>query len=137
MFNPDIRPRISRMALSASSALLGLNMMLCGEHLLSIESEAIQSGGPRSTRKAGLSRDSCLGSPPAESRAIPLIMLPFASPGAAMAQEQPFLAPPAHVGPPLAWHATTNRAFQSIPSLAVARKGRLWATWYAGITPGE
>ncbi len=64
-------------------------------------------------------------------------MLPFASPGAAMAQEQPFLAPPAHVGPPLAWHATTSRAFQGIPSLAVAREGRLWATWYAGITPGE
>lgn len=54
-----------------------------------------------------------------------------------MAQEQPFLALPAHVGPPQALHATTNRAFQGIPSLAVADEGRLWATWYAGVTPGE
>jgi hypothetical protein len=53
------------------------------------------------------------------------------------AQEQAFLAPPAHVGPPLALHATKNRAFQGIPSLAVAREGRLWATWYAGVTPDE
>lgn len=68
---------------------------------------------------------------------IALITLSFAAPAGAQAQEQPFLAPPAHVGPPLALHATTNRAFQGIPSLAVAREGRLWATWYAGVTPNE
>ncbi len=45
--------------------------------------------------------------------------------------------PPRHLGPPLPLHAVTNRAFTGIPSLAVSRGGRLWATWYAGVTPGE
>lgn len=44
---------------------------------------------------------------------------------------------PEHVGPPLARHAVTNRAFTGISSLAVALNGRLWVTWYAGPTPGE
>lgn len=47
------------------------------------------------------------------------------------------LAPPRHVGPPRPEHAATNRAFQGIPSMAVAPRGRLWATWYAGVTPAE
>ena len=51
---------------------------------------------------------------------------------------RPFLASPAHVGPPeLPHHATTKRAFQGIPSMAVAPNGRLWANWYAGVTPSE
>jgi photosystem II stability/assembly factor-like uncharacterized protein len=45
--------------------------------------------------------------------------------------------PPRHGGPPRAEQAATNRAFAGIPSLAVAPRGRLWATWYAGVTPGE
>ncbi len=45
--------------------------------------------------------------------------------------------PPQHAGPPLALHAVTNRAFTGIPSMAVSPGGRLWATWYAGPTPGE
>lgn len=45
--------------------------------------------------------------------------------------------PPQHAGPPLALHVVTNRAFTGIPSMAVSPGGRLWATWYAGITPGE
>ena len=45
--------------------------------------------------------------------------------------------PPEYVGPPTPYHAVTNRAFQGIPSIAVAPSGRLWATWYAGITPAE
>lgn len=49
----------------------------------------------------------------------------------------PSLLPPKHVAPPAKEHAATNRAFQGIPSLAVAPKGRLWATWYAGVTPAE
>lgn len=61
--------------------------------------------------------------------------------GAAMSSlsaETAFLAPARHVGPPLLPdHAVTNRAFQGIPSLAVSPGGRLWATWYAGKTPGE
>lgn len=51
--------------------------------------------------------------------------------------ENAFLAPPAHVGPPKPEHAATNRAFQGIPSMAVAPAGRIWANWYAGVTPGE
>ncbi len=51
---------------------------------------------------------------------------------------EPFLQIPAHVGPPkLPDHATNNRAFQGIPSMAVAPNGRLWATWYAGVAPSE
>jgi hypothetical protein len=30
-----------------------------------------------------------------------------------------------------------NRRFTGIPSLAVSNKGRFWAVWYAGKTPGE
>jgi predicted neuraminidase len=30
-----------------------------------------------------------------------------------------------------------TRKFTGIPSLAVSPKGRMWAVWYAGITPGE
>ncbi|NQV28554.1 MAG: serine hydrolase, partial [Rhodopirellula sp.] len=45
----------------------------------------------------------------------------------------PFLQTPAYVGPPKQPdHATSNRAFQGIPSMAVAPGGRLWADWYAG-----
>ena len=49
----------------------------------------------------------------------------------------PSLQPLQHFGPPRADQAVTNRAFTGIPSMAVAPKGRLWATWYAGVTPGE
>ena len=46
--------------------------------------------------------------------------------------------PPAHLGPPLQpLHAVTNRGHVGISSLAVSPGGRLWATWYAGITPNE
>ena len=49
-----------------------------------------------------------------------------------------FLATPQHVGKPRSPdHAVTNRAFQGIPSLALAPGGRIWAIWYAGVTPGE
>ena len=48
-----------------------------------------------------------------------------------------FLKPPAVVRPDKPIHSPDNRAFQGIPSLAVAPGGRLWATWYAGVTPGE
>jgi predicted neuraminidase len=57
--------------------------------------------------------------------------------GALHAAEFSSLQPPQHLGPPRAEHAVTNRAFAGIPSLAVAPKGRLWATWYAGVTPAE
>ncbi len=51
--------------------------------------------------------------------------------------QQAFLLAPSHVGLPRPEHAATNRAFQGIPSLAVAPSGRIWANWYAGVTPGE
>jgi len=51
---------------------------------------------------------------------------------------EPLLAAPQHVAEPrLPDHATTNRAFQGIPSMAVSPGGRIWANWYAGVTPGE
>ena len=34
-------------------------------------------------------------------------------------------------------HKLTSHKFQGIPSLAISSEGRLWATWYAGITPDE
>ncbi len=45
--------------------------------------------------------------------------------------------PPQYVGDASALRSVTNRAFTGIPSVAVAAKGRLWATWYAGPTPNE
>ena len=53
------------------------------------------------------------------------------------AREGDTTVPPQYVGPPTALHAATNRAFTGIPSMAVSPRGRLWATWYAGLTPGE
>ena len=53
------------------------------------------------------------------------------------AREPDALKPPRHAGPPLPLHSVTNRAFQGIPSMAVAPGGRLWVNWYAGRTPGE
>ncbi len=44
------------------------------------------------------------------------------------ATEAPSSQPPKHLGPPTKEHAATNRAFTGIPSIAVAPKGRLWAT---------
>lgn len=34
-------------------------------------------------------------------------------------------------------HSIESRKFSGISSLAVSPKGRMWAVWYAGITPGE
>jgi len=34
-------------------------------------------------------------------------------------------------------HSKESRKFSGISSLAVSPKGRMWAVWYAGITPGE
>ncbi|QGJ71645.1 Exo-alpha-sialidase [Planctomycetales bacterium 10988] len=53
------------------------------------------------------------------------------------AQEPAFLEPPQWIGKAKSRHAVTNRAFQGIPSMAIAPNGRLWADWYAGPTPGE
>lgn len=63
-----------------------------------------------------------------------LLLAPIA---ALHAAEAPSLQPPKHLGPARADQAVKNRAFTGIPSMAIAPKGRLWATWYAGVTPGE
>ncbi|MEQ8881031.1 MAG: hypothetical protein RLQ12_15415, partial [Cyclobacteriaceae bacterium] len=34
-------------------------------------------------------------------------------------------------------HPATERQFTGISSLAIGEDGRLWATWYTGITPEE
>jgi len=57
--------------------------------------------------------------------------------GTLVAADVPSLQPPQHLGPPRADQAVTNRAFAGIPSMAVAPRGRIWATWYAGVTPAE
>jgi hypothetical protein len=66
--------------------------------------------------------------------AVPAVLLLTV---AVRAEPPASLAPPQHVGPPRPDQAATNRAFQGIPSFAVAPRGRFWATWYAGVTPGE
>ena len=57
----------------------------------------------------------------------------MAQEGGAVVQPEP----PKHVGAPLASQLPATRKFEGIPSLAVSKGGRLWATWYAGPTPGE
>ena len=34
-------------------------------------------------------------------------------------------------------HSAESRKFTGIPSLAISQKGRMWATWYTGVTPAE
>lgn len=67
---------------------------------------------------------------------VSTLIVPMATMHLASAQQASW-APPQHVGSPRPEHAVTNRAFQGIPSMALAPGGRLWANWYAGVTPGE
>lgn len=50
-----------------------------------------------------------------------------------------FLDPPQIIKNPAEnqQHSAESRRFTGIPSLAICRNGRMWATWYAGVTPGE
>jgi len=66
-----------------------------------------------------------------------LVWLLVGLPVAAAAADVASLEPPRHLAAPLPEQAVTNRAFTGIPSMAVTPRGRLWATWYAGVTPGE
>jgi len=70
-------------------------------------------------------------------RLPPLLILVLLAAVPTPAADPASLAAPRHVGPPLAEQAVSHRAFTGIPSMAVAPRGRLWATWYAGVTPGE
>lgn len=53
--------------------------------------------------------------------------------------DKSFLDPPKLIKNPssVEYYTPENRKFTGISSLAVSPKGRLWATWYSGITPGE
>jgi len=44
---------------------------------------------------------------------------------------------PRHFGKPRADHRPDNRWYTGIPSIECAPNGRLWATWFSGITPKE
>lgn len=44
---------------------------------------------------------------------------------------------PRHFGRPRSDHRPDNRWWTGIPSIECAPNGRLWATWFSGITPGE
>jgi formylglycine-generating enzyme required for sulfatase activity len=59
------------------------------------------------------------------------------APLALHADDAPARQTPWHLGPPKTEHAVSNRALTMAPSITVAPKGRLWATFYAGVTPGE
>ena len=50
-----------------------------------------------------------------------------------------FLDPPQIITKPAKTlgHSADHRKFSGIPSLAISQKGRMWATWYAGVTPAE
>ena len=50
-----------------------------------------------------------------------------------------FLDPPELIKNPEGTRAYSaeSRKFTGIPSLAISREGRMWATWYAGVTPAE
>ena len=67
---------------------------------------------------------------------IAVLALATCFPSRANAEEAKY-APPQYVGAATDSRAVTNRAFTGIPSMAVTPGGRLWATWYAGVTPGE
>ncbi len=59
--------------------------------------------------------------------------------GSSVQETKAFLNPPEIVkGKVLAEkYAPESRKFSGIPSLAITPKGRMWAIWYAGITPDE
>ncbi len=67
--------------------------------------------------------------------ALLIVLISGALPG--LCAEELFKASPQVLDCPRADHAVLSRAFQGIPSLAIAPNGRLWATWYAGKTPAE
>lgn len=64
---------------------------------------------------------------------LALLLAPLAVCGAGKAH----FATPEFLGAPDAYRAVNNRALTMAPSMAVAPNGRLWATWYAGVTPAE
>ncbi len=73
-----------------------------------------------------------------QTRLILLLTARLLGPLAALhADDAPARQTPWHLGPPKTEHAVSNRALTMAPSVTVAAKGRLWATFYAGVTPSE
>lgn len=69
-----------------------------------------------------------------------ILCLNYLLSGIAFAQnDQPFLLPPeVFVLPEKAeHHAVTDRKFTGIPSMAISKGGKIWATWYTGTSPSE
>lgn len=52
---------------------------------------------------------------------------------------KPFILPPEVILLPEKAdnHSVKKRKFTGIPSMAITNEGKIWTTWYAGITPGE
>jgi len=69
---------------------------------------------------------------------IVLLILIFS--GVTIAQDiKPFLLPPEVIILPEKAdnHSVIKRKFTGIPSMAISNRGKIWTTWYAGITPEE
>lgn len=70
---------------------------------------------------------------------ILIIMSSFISESVQAQNNNAFLVPPQVIALPEKGdtHSAKNRKFTGIPSLAISTGGRMWAVWYAGITPNE
>jgi hypothetical protein len=71
--------------------------------------------------------------------AIPLLMLAFTASVIAQSLADEQVAPPLLIPNPNSTRDYTRakRTCTGVPSIAVSRGGRLWATWFSGTTPGE
>ncbi len=71
---------------------------------------------------------------------VNIIPLVFIFSGVTIAQDfNPYLLPPEVIKLPEKAdnYSATKRKFTGIPSTAIATRGKIWTTWYAGITPEE
>ncbi len=70
---------------------------------------------------------------------ILIILSSFISESVPAQNSNAFLNPPQVIALPENGdtHSAKNRKFTGIPSLAISTGGRMWAVWYAGITPDE
>ena len=68
---------------------------------------------------------------------LPSLYAALVEAGGASAEPPAFLRPPQVIANPGPEYGGARRRFQGISSLARAPKGRLWAIWYGGKTPGE
>ena len=71
--------------------------------------------------------------------AVFVCILIYSKASSQQGESQPFLNPPNVVLSPTnhSQYAEQSREFTGIPSFAITPGGRMWATWYAGSSPGE